>query len=111
MTRIKIKSKIRILLIFGMKACFLGMMLFIFPIFSKLFIKSFFKTKELIEKDSLSATSLYFNTNWSYTPRKLEVNEGLFGDSLGERANETAGNRWSFGLGFRNQIHKNIQPK
>jgi len=66
------------------------------------------KTKELIEKDSLSATSLYFNTNWSYTPRKLEVNEGLFGDSLGERANETAGNRWSFGLGFRNQIHKNI---
>lgn len=66
------------------------------------------KTKELIEKDSLSATSLYFNSNWSYTPRRLEVNEGLFGDSLGERANETAGNRWSFGLGFRNQIHKHI---
>ncbi len=66
------------------------------------------KAKELIEKDSLSATSLYFNANWSYTPRKLEENEGLFGDSLGERANETAGNRWSFGLGFRNQLHKYI---
>ena len=66
------------------------------------------KTKELIEKDSLSATSLYFNSNWSYTPRKLEVNEGLFGEPLGERANEKAGNRWSFGLGFRNQVHKHI---
>lgn len=66
------------------------------------------KIKERIEKDTLSATSLYFNTNWSYTPRKLEVNEGLFGDSLGERANEKPGNRWSFGLGFRNQVHKHI---
>lgn len=66
------------------------------------------KVKESIEKDSLSSTSLYFNTNWSYTPRKLEVNDGLFGDSLGERANEIAGNRWSFGLGFRNQVHKHI---
>jgi len=66
------------------------------------------KTKERLEKDTLSATSIYINANWSYTPRKLEVNEGLFGDSLGERANEEPGNRWSFGLGFRNQVHKNI---
>ena len=66
------------------------------------------KAKELRDKDSLSTTLLYFNTNWSYTPRKLIVNDGLFGDSLGERGNEEAGNKWSFGLGFRNQIHKNI---
>lgn len=66
------------------------------------------KAKAQRDKDSLSATSIYFNTNWSFTPRKLIVNEGLFGDSLGERAIEKAGNKWSFGLGFRNQIHKNI---
>lgn len=64
------------------------------------------KAIERMENDSLSATSLYFNANWSYTPRKLVENEGLFGDSLGERANEKPGNRWSFGLGFRNQIHR-----
>lgn len=66
------------------------------------------KDKEKNEKDSLSATSIYMNTNWSYTPRKLTTNDGLFGDSLGERANEKAGNRWSFGLGFRTQIHKHF---
>lgn len=66
------------------------------------------KEKERRDKDSLSATSLYFNTNWSYTPRKLVENEGLFGKPLGERENETPGNKWSFGLGFRNQLHKNI---
>lgn len=66
------------------------------------------KEKERRDKDSLSATSLYFNANWSYTPRKLIENEGLFAEPLGERANETPGNKWSFGLGFRNQVHQNV---
>lgn len=66
------------------------------------------KEKEIKNNDSLSTTSIYINSNWSYTPRKLITNEGLFGDSLGERANEKAGNKWSFGLGFRTQIHKHF---
>lgn len=66
------------------------------------------KEKERRDKDSLSGTSIYINTNWSYTPRKLIENEGLFGKPLGERENETPGNKWSFGLGFRNQLHKNV---
>lgn len=40
------------------------------------------------------ATEVYFITNWSRTFRRLEVNEGLFGDTLGQRAFEDPLNSW-----------------
>jgi len=55
-----------------------------------------------------STTSLLIYTNWSNTYRKLTVNEGLFADSIGPRADETSYNLWSFGLGFRSDVSKNI---
>ena len=66
------------------------------------------KIKEQRENGSTGKTSIYFNANWSYTTRKLIENDGLFGKPLGEREFETPSNHWSFGLGFRNQLHKNI---
>lgn len=60
------------------------------------------------ENEPSTSTSVFINTNWSKTSRKLIVNDGLFGDYLGERANETNLNLWSFGLGFRSEITKNI---
>ena len=62
--------------------------------------------KEPISKDG--ATSIFLTTNWSHTSRRLETNEGLVGDSLGHRADETGLNAWSFGIGFRNRLHKNF---
>jgi opacity protein-like surface antigen len=66
--------------------------------------------KEKKEKSTSTsgATSIYFNTNWSYTTRRLIENDGLFAEPLGERANETPSNNWSFGLGFRASLHKNV---
>ena len=55
-----------------------------------------------------SQTAIYMVTNWSSTNRSLTENGELYGDPLAERANETALNAWSFGLGLRNQIHKNV---
>ncbi len=66
------------------------------------------KVKAKNETDGAGTTSIYFNANWSYTDRRLMENEGLFGKPLGERENETSLNKWSFGLGFRNQLHPNI---
>jgi hypothetical protein len=62
--------------------------------------------RELSEKDG--ATSIFLTTNWSFTNSRLETNDGLIGDSLGYRANETGLNTWSFGIGFRNRLHKNF---
>lgn len=67
------------------------------------------KKKKSIESDKeLSSTSVFVITNWSSTSRKLIENKGLFGDSLGERSNETSLNLWSFGIGLRTQIHEYI---
>ena len=52
------------------------------------------------------STSVYFITNWSKTNRLLEPNGGLYGDSLGERANEGGLNTWSFGLGMKNKLNR-----
>lgn len=59
--------------------------------------------KDKQEKDG--STEVYFVTNWSSTSRKLETNEGPFGDSLGEREFEKSLNKWSFGIGFRNKLN------
>ncbi len=50
-------------------------------------------------------TSVYLVTNWSSTFRTLTENGGLFGEPLGKRADETALNTWSFGLGLRNSLN------
>ncbi len=52
------------------------------------------------------STEVFLGANWSATDRVLNVNNNIFGDSLGERAKETGLNTWSFGLGMRNQINK-----
>lgn len=62
------------------------------------------KPEKSVEKKS-SDSEIFFGTNWSATNRVLVENKGLFGDSLGERANETGVNRWSFGLGFRTKLN------
>ena len=64
--------------------------------------------KEKVAREKDNATSVFLIANWSYTTRKLIENEGLFADPLGEREFETASNAWSYELGFRNKIHKNI---
>lgn len=59
--------------------------------------------KSTIESDGV--TSVYAIGNWSTTSRFLTENEGLFGDTLGKRADESALNVWSFGIGLRNKIN------
>ena len=60
------------------------------------------------EEEYESTTSLLLYSNWSSTFRKLEVNEGLFADSIGARGDEVKSSLWSFGLGFRNNLTKNL---
>jgi hypothetical protein len=64
--------------------------------------------KVKVQKDLDGKTAVYFMTNWSVTDRLLSENEGLYAEPLGERVNETALNTWSFGIGLRNSIHKNV---
>lgn len=56
------------------------------------------------EKPEVS-TKVYMVANWSKSFRTLVPNEGFYGDSLGDRANEDWLNTWSFGLGIQNQIN------
>jgi len=65
-------------------------------------------TKSEKSEKELSSTGAFVLSNWSFTNRKLIENEGLFGDSLGYRANETGLNTWSFGIGLRSQFHSNF---
>ncbi|TNE97525.1 MAG: hypothetical protein EP322_06540 [Bacteroidetes bacterium] len=66
------------------------------------------ETAEKVEKPKPTSTEysteVFGLANWSNTNRTLLENEGLFGDSLGYRANEGSLNRWSFGIGLRNKI-------
>ena len=62
----------------------------------------------MITPVKVSNNEIYFVSNWSNTNRSLSVNEGLFADSLGDRANEVNLNTWSFGLGLRNRLHKHF---
>lgn len=66
------------------------------------------KQKEKAPKvaDTILSTEVFVYSNWSRTNRSLTENEGLFGDTLGERANETGLDIWSFGIGLRSQFHK-----
>jgi hypothetical protein len=66
------------------------------------------KKEKRVESEKDGATSIFLITNWSFTNSRLETNDGLIGDSLGYRANETGLNTWSFGIGFRNRLHKNF---
>jgi hypothetical protein len=59
-------------------------------------------------KKEPTGTSIYFVSNWSATNRSLTENGDLFGEPLGERANETGLNTWSFGLGFQNEFAKHF---
>lgn len=69
--------------------------------------------KVVVEKETVKdgSTEVYFVSNWSHTSRLLEINEGPFGDTLGQRAFENPLNTWSFGIGFRNALsdHFSIQ--
>lgn len=56
----------------------------------------------------LEESGLIFLFNRSYTFRNLQTNEGLFGDTLGERAKEYGLNTWSYGLGFRSKVASHV---
>lgn len=67
------------------------------------------KPKEPKKMDTLSnSTSIYFVTNWSKTSRVLTINPEMTADSLGERAFENQLSVWSFGVGIRTQLTKNL---
>jgi len=56
-------------------------------------------------------TEVFAFANWSQTNRTLQPNpaqDGIFADSLGIRADEKALNVWSYGIGIRSQLYKNI---
>lgn len=67
------------------------------------------KVKEVApDNTEPSTTEVYFLTNWSRTNRDLKENSGLFGDSLGNRADEEFLDRWSYALGIRNRLNKHL---
>lgn len=57
------------------------------------------------EEPTLTTTAYAF-FNYAQTFRTLVPNEGLFGDTLGFRANETPLNTFSYGIGFRAELLK-----
>ncbi|MES2799340.1 MAG: hypothetical protein V4638_04935 [Bacteroidota bacterium] len=62
--------------------------------------------KEKVKKEaSLKSTAIYLGANWSYCFRSLEVNEGLFGEPLGDRENEKYLSTFSYSIGLQNQIN------
>lgn len=71
-------------------------------------IKNDKPAKEKKQREIDGKTSVYVMSNWSATSRLLIENEGLYAEPLGTRADETGLNTWSFGIGLRNSIHKNV---
>jgi len=71
-----------------------------------LFIIGFNFYAQRVEKDD--ETSVFLTTIWSCSNRIIEPNDGFFGEPLGYRINENKLSNWSFSLGFRSKIHKNI---
>lgn len=63
--------------------------------------------KEFAVSDS-SYTEVLLGSGYGLTNRLLIVNEGLFGDSLGQKANEVGINTWFFSLAIRNRFHPNF---
>jgi opacity protein-like surface antigen len=51
-------------------------------------------------------TEAYFHANWSSTTRSLIENDAPFGDTLGNRVDESKLNRWSYGLGIRSRLNE-----
>jgi hypothetical protein len=67
------------------------------------------KKKEKVEASADGNTEVFLSANWSFTTRKLIPNDGFFGDSLGERANETGLGAFSYGIGVRNAINTHLK--
>ncbi len=63
---------------------------------------------DIPEADKIWDTEIFAYANWSRTNRVLEINDGLFGDSLRERANESYLDTWSYGVGFKSRIKKDL---
>lgn len=64
--------------------------------------------KDVPKKVQDGSTLLYFLVNASNTSRLLKENTGLFGDSLGKRADEKPLKIWSYAVGFQNRISKHF---
>ncbi len=56
------------------------------------------------EGDSTARTSVIVYANWSSTYRLLKVNEGLFAQPIGVRADEKHASFWSYGIAFQSEI-------
>lgn len=56
------------------------------------------------KRDIDGSTEVFLGTIWSKSNRELIMNGDLFGDSLGERANEKNLTTWSYAIGFRNYL-------
>lgn len=63
------------------------------------------KIRTTFESIDSSYTEVLIGANYGFTNRLLIENEGLFGDSLGQKAQEEGLNAWSFGLIMRNRFH------
>jgi hypothetical protein len=73
------------------------------------------KVKEKANKTSNSnglinkeRTQIYISASPMYTFRTLRTNEGLFGQELGERANEVGAWVWNYGLGIRSPLNNHF---
>lgn len=67
------------------------------------------KRNKRFERKSIDgSTEIYFNAAWANSYRKLIPNEDFVPKELGKRADEKPINVWSYGVGFRNYVHKNI---
>jgi opacity protein-like surface antigen len=66
---------------------------------------------EPIEQLKTVQTEVFIYANWSSTGRLLRSNtldDGFYGDTLGVRANEQNLNIWSYGIGVRSEIARNV---
>ena len=66
-------------------------------------------TNEIAPKRDLKgSTEIFAGTNCSSSFRVLSINGNLYGKPIGERANESKLNTWSYAIGFRNYLTKNF---
>jgi hypothetical protein len=65
------------------------------------------KNKEMLVVQKIPTSAFYVGGSFGLSSRLLSENEGLFGKSLGERANEKSIFTGGATIGFRNQIKRN----
>jgi hypothetical protein len=63
-------------------------------------------TKKYDVDAGLMDFTVFIGAGYSIGSHTIKPNDGLFGRPVGERANETMVNRWTYQVGIRNRIHR-----